>query len=147
MKVDDDNLLINEKWWDIRKKSLSSKSYNTYRWINLIKDNNWKIWTIQGYEYSWKYWDIGIYPVSPYTYYVQWKSWEVFKNNLWKNDCGFWFFHLKFLKPQFWFHNLLWDDYQKRYESKITNVVYVYNLKNIIDNNDDTNYSKYYKEF
>ncbi len=136
MKVDDDNFLIKEKWWEIRKQSLSSKKYyNIYWGINLIKDADWKIWTPKWYEFSWKYWDHGIYPVSPYTYYIQWKECEVFLNNLKYKRFSFSFFHLKFLKPGFGFHNLKNDNYAKCYKENIRKPI-LYNFKAILEWND-----------
>ena len=145
MKVDDDNFLIAEKFQKIREQSLNSKKFNTYRWLNLIKDWKWKIWVPKWYEYSWRYWDIWIYPVSPYTYYIQWKSREVFVNNLRIKRNGFSYLHLKFLKPNYWFWNLLWDNYQKRYESKVTTNEFVYDFKTLIWKNENTEINKYIK--
>lgn len=125
MKVDDDNFLLSEKWNSIRKAALDSSKYCTYRWINLAKDQKWRYWIFKWCEYSWKFWDHGIYPVSPYTYFVQWEECEIFVNNL--NIRRFWFsfFHLKFLKPSFWFHNINDENIKKKYEPNNKNFVYL----------------------
>ena len=147
MKVDDDNFLISEKMGKIREKALSSKKYyNMYWWINLVKDKDWKIWILKWYEYSWKWWDHWIYPVSPFTYYLQWEYCEQFINNLQYMRNWFSFFHLKFLKPNYWFHNLIWDSYQKWYESKIKKWEYEYDIESFLWKNKDINLNKYIKD-
>ncbi len=145
MKVDDDNFLVEEKWKNVREKSLQSKNYNVYRWINLIKDKKWRIWTIKWYEYSWRYCDHGIYPVSPYNYYIQTEIAETFVNNLMNKRFWFSFFHLKFLKPNFWFHNITPSNYKKRYESKVENCKYEYDLDKF-SKSDDVNFEEYFKQ-
>ena len=142
MKVDDDNFLIPEKWEIIRKNALKNNKYYMYRWINIIKDKNWKIWIPKWYEFSWKWGDHWIYPVTPYTYYIQWNKREIFVNNLKHIKYWFSFLHLKFLKPNYWFHNLLWDNYQKQYE-KQTKWSIIYDFKQILKWNNSCKIDKY----
>lgn len=106
MKVDDDNLLVAEKWDNIRKVALESNDLSIYYWINLIKDEKWDFKTIKWHEYLWYFWDHYIYKVTPYTFFLQSKICEHFQNNLKYRRCWFSFFHLKFLKPDLWYHNL-----------------------------------------
>ncbi len=121
MKLDDDNLFLAEKWQKLRKYILKNRpnKYLVYWWYNLIKDKKWKKWIPINYKYSGKYWDHWIYKVSKQTYYIQWKYFEEFKNNLFYMRNGFSFFHLKFLKKQFWFSNLRASNYTKEYKNKI----------------------------
>lgn len=144
MKVDDDNFLIPEKRKDIRESSITSRKYNIYRWINLIKDKKWNIWVPVWYEYSWDRWDHGIYPVSPYNYYIQWEKYEVFKTNLIFKRHWFSFFHLKFLKSTHGFHNLPNNSFRKWYENRIKRW-YIYNFKQILKWKDCCELDKYIK--
>ena len=123
MKVDDDNILIKEKWGSIIKKSINSKNYNTYWWVNLIRSDSQQIGIPEKYKFSWRYWDHWIYKVSPKTYYIQGDQFELFKNNLFYIRNWFWFFHLKFLKKSFWFQNLTKTTYTKEYKKKINSEV------------------------
>jgi len=106
MKIDDDNLFNVKKWMEIRKYILEKKpnKYITYWWLNVVKKNN-ILGICNDYPYSWKYWDHWIYPVSNKTYYTQ--EWEVekFINPLPYKRYWFSFFHLKFLKKNYWITN------------------------------------------
>lgn len=123
MKVDDDNLLIPERFKKIREKSLKSEHYNIYWWYNIIKDRKWQLWIPSKYKYSWRYWDHGIYKPSEKTYYTQWENFEIFANSLFYIRHWFTFFHLKFLKKWQGFTNLSESNYTKEYKNKINTLI------------------------
>lgn len=128
-KIDDDNYMIKEKLKNLRNYILKNKKIDTYfyySWINIVKKEN-KYYTISdlNFKYSWFWWDHWIFPINPYTYFIQSNECEIFLNNLkWK---WFWiiFYHLKFLKPNYWFSTI----------DKILAKKYINKIKNFIRNN------------
>ncbi len=149
MKVDDDIILVKEKMKYIREYSLSKwkNRFNSFRWINLVKDNKWNICTLKWYEFAWKNWDIAIYPVSPFTYYVQWPEWEVFVNNLHIKRLWFWFLHLKLLKPNYWFHNIKDKKYSWNRINNYSGAEYWYDFDRLLKWESPIDLKGYFKEF
>jgi glycosyltransferase involved in cell wall biosynthesis len=107
IKIDDDNIAISSQYKILRKKILKENKpwlYATW-WLNIFIKNN-KIWVYWNYPFSWKYWDHGIYKITPKTYYVQ--NWDI--ENLSypyrRISYNFAFIHLKHAKKDFWFYNI-----------------------------------------
>lgn len=131
MKLDDDNYLIKEKWEKIRNHILNKKQkkYFVYWWVNLLK-KDWRVWVASKNKYLGKYWDHWIYSVSDKTYYIQ--HWEVekFISNLDYYRFWFSFFHLKFLKKDYWLWNYINTDRWKKQLEDIKNSK-ILDIKNV----------------
>lgn len=122
MKLDDDNLLLPEKWNAIRNCILKHKpnKFCAYWWFNILKKDD-MIWICEWDKYSWKYWDHWIYPVSKYTFYTQNDLCEQLNHNLFFKRFDFSFLHLKYLKRMFGLHNCVWTSVAKERNSLIKN--------------------------
>jgi len=113
MKIDDDNLFDKKKWKKIREYIINKKPnrYINYWWYNLLKNKKWIIWISEENKYIWRYWDHWIFPISKYTYFSKWyDNWwynEYFNNNLLIKRFDFSFYHLKYLKKNYWLTNVL----------------------------------------
>lgn len=124
MKLDDDNLLIPEKWKKIKNYVMNKQpnKYISYWWYNLFK--KWSmIWICKNDMYSWKNWDHWIYPVSEYSYYIQSNIWlcEQLSHNLIFKRFNLSFFHLKYLKKHYWLNNIISTEIWKKQKKKIEN--------------------------
>lgn len=137
MRLDDDNLLISQKWKKIRKYILEKipKKYIAYWWYNLFKKNN-NIWICKNDIYSWKYWDHWIYPVSVSTYYIQNEIWEELKHNLFFKRFNLTFLHLKYLKKNFGLKNCILTEIGKERRNLIEKSESI-KIENFIRNNKD----------
>ncbi|OIO77106.1 hypothetical protein AUJ87_01780 [Candidatus Gracilibacteria bacterium CG1_02_38_174] len=110
MRVDDDNILIPEKFNQIRTYILKYKpNKNLMYWgYNLLKKDN-QIGICKNDPYSGKLADHGIYPVSEFTYYIQSEFGELLRDNLLYKRFGMSFIHLKYLKKDLGFINCSTD--------------------------------------
>ena len=144
VKVDDDNLMITEKWKVIcsESKNKFKNRYNIYWWLNITTDDNWNFCIMKWEEYSGLFWDHWVYPVSPYTYYVQRERRESLNHNLYVRRCWFSFLHLKFLKPNYWLHNLL-EHNKKGIIKNLEKLDYIYDYEKFIGNEKKINLDKY----
>ncbi len=105
IKVDDDNLLIQERALALRDKVLSTDSdvYINIRWINIMqKDGQFGI--SKHIPYSGRA-DHGIFPLSAKTYFVQGKTHERLVHPYRRKRFWFLFIHLKLLKKDMWWVN------------------------------------------
>ena len=105
VKIDDDNLFIKSLIKDqvIKVKNIQKLFSNVfcfYWWLNFHKRE--KIWVVKDNPYSWRYWDIGFFNISPKTYFVQIWTWEKLINNYFYYDLWFSYIHLKYFKKNNW---------------------------------------------
>ena len=139
IKIDDDNFFIKDEIKKIISKINKNKFY-IIPWINIIKKNN-NYYIPEKYPFAWLYWDYWFFKVSPKTYFIKDKNCENFLHPYFFKIEKISFFHLKYLKKDFWFINY-WEKIKKIYIKKITNNLikvdnlklkkYIKNLKNII---------------
>jgi len=115
LKVDDDNIALQEEYEKLIKKIMKEKRHWLYAtwWLNILKKNN-DIGVYSIYPYPWKYWDHGIYEVTPYTYYIQNWNIESMTNPYARRSHEFAFIHLKSCKKDFWFCNIQNDELRIR---------------------------------
>lgn len=137
IKVDDDNLLIQEKAENLRRLIMNNVKkitwkYINYWWVNIMKNAD-QIWVSAQYPYSWL-WDHWMFQLSPYTYFMQWESNEYLVHPYKRYRFWFLFLHLKLLKKHMWRTNYteerkneLIEQTLKKWTKPIHN--YVKNLK------------------
>jgi hypothetical protein len=95
-------LLIQERANHLRRLIMNNIEkvtwkYINYRWVNIMKSDEWKYWISKAYPYSWL-WDHGMFQISPYTYFLQWETNEYLLHPYKRYRFWFLFFHLKLLK-------------------------------------------------
>lgn len=108
MKLDDDNLIIPNKWKELRKYILeyTPNRYVYIYWINIL-NRNWRICIPESTPYCWRISDHWIFPISPLTYFYQIPWWWADPLNHPYLFKRFWesFIHLKFYKKYYWVIN------------------------------------------
>ena len=147
VKVDDDLLMLNEKWKAICDTSLTiyENRFNSCWWLNICKDTRWNFCVIKWKKFAGYYWDYWIYKVSPYAYYIQWDNSEILCHNFYVKRHWFAFFHLKFLKPNFWLHNVSDIKYRKDHHKKYSEALCLYDFDKSLDWEKYNTYFKYIK--
>lgn len=120
VKVDDDNLFIEEAWKRLREYVLTKqpKEYVVFWWVNLLAKGD-VVWVSEKRKYLGKYWDHWIYPVSDRTYFIKIPVSEKFICPYRYKRMWFSLLHLKYLKKKFWLINNKKTELYKQFFSKI----------------------------
>lgn len=123
-KLDDDHVAIGEATAklvaDVRAGRAASNEMACFSGINLARDDQGRAGVLRREPYSGSG-DIGIFPVTPDTYFVHDRRFEVLQlPGMRRRFHSFVYWHLKYLKPEFGFANYdLKDNPQSRYARRL----------------------------
>lgn len=123
-KLDDDHVAMGEATArlvaDVRAGRAAKGEMACFSGINLARDEGGRVGVLRREPYSGSG-DIGIFPVTPETYFVHDRRFEVLRMpGLRRRFHSFVYWHLKYLKPEFGFANYdLKDNPRSRYKRRL----------------------------